>query len=168
MRTGHAHAVRCFACVRARETPPPHAPPQMHAAVRGRGWEQRGRGGRGRGVTAASWQVNESGLPEGTASAGEYETLTAKFHFVDLAGSERLKRTGATGERAKEGISINCGLVGPRGQRRSASDPPQAPRPSAALSPLGLWPAAGCGTVCHYCWAFGPSPSLPLSAQCHQ
>ena len=41
----------------------------------------------------------------------EFETLTAKFHFVDLAGSERLKRTGATGDRAKEGISINCGLV---------------------------------------------------------
>lgn len=39
------------------------------------------------------------------------ETLTAKFHFVDLAGSERLKRTGATGDRAKEGISINCGLL---------------------------------------------------------
>lgn len=41
----------------------------------------------------------------------DWETLKAKFHFVDLAGSERLKRTGATGERAKEGISINCGLV---------------------------------------------------------
>ncbi|XP_054974007.1 kinesin-like protein KIF21A isoform X1 [Sorex araneus] len=41
----------------------------------------------------------------------EFETLTAKFHFVDLAGSERLKRTGATGERAREGISINCGLL---------------------------------------------------------
>uniref|UniRef100_A0A3P8V674 Kinesin-like protein KIF21B n=1 Tax=Cynoglossus semilaevis TaxID=244447 RepID=A0A3P8V674_CYNSE len=41
----------------------------------------------------------------------EYETLMAKFHFVDLAGSERLKRTGATGERAREGISINCGLL---------------------------------------------------------
>lgn len=41
----------------------------------------------------------------------EFETLTAKFHFVDLAGSERLKRTGATGERAKEGIAINCGLL---------------------------------------------------------
>uniref|UniRef100_A0A8C7H0D7 Kinesin family member 21A n=1 Tax=Oncorhynchus kisutch TaxID=8019 RepID=A0A8C7H0D7_ONCKI len=40
-----------------------------------------------------------------------FETLTAKFHFVDLAGSERLKRTGATGDRAKEGISINCGLL---------------------------------------------------------
>ena len=41
----------------------------------------------------------------------DLETLTAKFHFVDLAGSERLKRTGATGDRAKEGISINCGLL---------------------------------------------------------
>uniref|UniRef100_A0A8B9MC80 Kinesin-like protein KIF21B n=1 Tax=Accipiter nisus TaxID=211598 RepID=A0A8B9MC80_9AVES len=49
---------------------------------------------------------NRSELP-----TTEYETLTAKFHFVDLAGSERLKRTGATGERAKEGISINCGLL---------------------------------------------------------
>ncbi|XP_041437974.1 kinesin-like protein KIF21B isoform X3 [Xenopus laevis] len=45
------------------------------------------------------------------SSSLEYETLTAKFHFVDLAGSERLKRTGATGERAREGISINCGLL---------------------------------------------------------
>uniref|UniRef100_A0A7N8YFC5 Kinesin family member 21A n=1 Tax=Mastacembelus armatus TaxID=205130 RepID=A0A7N8YFC5_9TELE len=36
---------------------------------------------------------------------------STKFHFVDLAGSERLKRTGATGDRAKEGISINCGLL---------------------------------------------------------
>lgn len=46
-----------------------------------------------------------------SSQLNEFETLTAKFHFVDLAGSERLKRTGATGERAKEGISINCGLV---------------------------------------------------------
>lgn len=41
----------------------------------------------------------------------EFESLTAKFHFVDLAGSERLKRTGATGDRAKEGIAINSGLL---------------------------------------------------------
>ncbi|TRY85847.1 hypothetical protein DNTS_011883 [Danionella cerebrum] len=47
----------------------------------------------------------------GESEIEEFETLTAKFHFVDLAGSERLKRTGATGERAKEGISINCGLL---------------------------------------------------------
>ena len=56
----------------------------------------------------------EEGTEDGgeqPASLSEFETLTAKFHFVDLAGSERLKRTGATGDRAKEGISINCGLV---------------------------------------------------------
>ncbi|KAB7501765.1 Kinesin-like protein KIF21A [Armadillidium nasatum] len=48
---------------------------------------------------------------ESESDVPEFETLTAKFHFVDLAGSERLKRTGATGERAREGISINCGLL---------------------------------------------------------
>ncbi|XP_057217624.1 kinesin-like protein KIF21B isoform X3 [Triplophysa rosa] len=52
-----------------------------------------------------------NGESDGSISQPEYETLTAKFHFVDLAGSERLKRTGATGERAREGISINCGLL---------------------------------------------------------
>ncbi|XP_046730812.1 kinesin-like protein KIF21B isoform X4 [Silurus meridionalis] len=58
---------------------------------------------------SVSAEVN--GVGDGTMSQAEYETLTAKFHFVDLAGSERLKRTGATGERAREGISINCGLL---------------------------------------------------------
>lgn len=38
-------------------------------------------------------------------------TTDSKLHFVDLAGSERLKNTGATGDRAKEGISINAGLA---------------------------------------------------------
>uniref|UniRef100_A0AAY4DYN4 Kinesin motor domain-containing protein n=1 Tax=Denticeps clupeoides TaxID=299321 RepID=A0AAY4DYN4_9TELE len=56
-------------------------------------------------------QLQEDGVSEGSISQPAYETLTAKFHFVDLAGSERLKRTGATGERAREGISINCGLL---------------------------------------------------------
>ncbi|KAK1789890.1 hypothetical protein P4O66_015776, partial [Electrophorus voltai] len=50
-------------------------------------------------------------LANDSSNTDEFETLTAKFHFVDLAGSERLKRTGATGDRAKEGISINCGLL---------------------------------------------------------
>ncbi|EIE82554.1 hypothetical protein RO3G_07259 [Rhizopus delemar RA 99-880] len=37
--------------------------------------------------------------------------IISKFHFVDLAGSERLKKTNAVGDRAKEGISINAGLL---------------------------------------------------------
>uniref|UniRef100_A0A8C7YHC7 Kinesin family member 21A n=1 Tax=Oryzias sinensis TaxID=183150 RepID=A0A8C7YHC7_9TELE len=60
----------------------------------------------------ASDNVDETNrVSNGNPEMDEYETLTAKFHFVDLAGSERLKRTGATGDRAKEGISINCGLL---------------------------------------------------------
>uniref|UniRef100_A0A4W5NNC5 Kinesin family member 21A n=1 Tax=Hucho hucho TaxID=62062 RepID=A0A4W5NNC5_9TELE len=57
-------------------------------------------------------ESNETDQANGSSEINsEFETLTAKFHFVDLAGSERLKRTGATGDRAKEGISINCGLL---------------------------------------------------------
>ncbi|KAI8900426.1 kinesin motor domain-containing protein, partial [Globomyces pollinis-pini] len=37
--------------------------------------------------------------------------LISKLNFVDLAGSERLKKTNASGDRAKEGISINSGLL---------------------------------------------------------
>ncbi|XP_037701754.1 kinesin-like protein KIF21A isoform X5 [Choloepus didactylus] len=55
--------------------------------------------------------VTDNKMISESSQMNEFETLTAKFHFVDLAGSERLKRTGATGERAKEGISINCGLL---------------------------------------------------------
>ncbi|XP_056908532.1 kinesin-like protein KIF21A isoform X11 [Takifugu flavidus] len=64
-------------------------------------------------VCASDNQENETDnrVSNGNSEMDEYETLTAKFHFVDLAGSERLKRTGATGDRAKEGISINCGLL---------------------------------------------------------
>ena len=54
------------------------------------------------------YMANES---QSGVNENEMQTLTAKFHFVDLAGSERLKRTGATGSRAKEGICINRGLV---------------------------------------------------------
>jgi len=56
-------------------------------------------------------EVAGDGDPSSMNGLPDFEMLTAKFHFVDLAGSERLKRTGATGNRAKEGISINCGLV---------------------------------------------------------
>ncbi|KAI7875331.1 kinesin-domain-containing protein, partial [Lichtheimia hyalospora FSU 10163] len=42
---------------------------------------------------------------------GEWMVSSSKFHFVDLAGSERLKRTAAEGDRRKEGININAGLL---------------------------------------------------------
>ncbi len=47
-----------------------------------------------------------------TAATGEevVQVMCAKLTFVDLAGSERIKRTGAEGQRLKEGIQINSGL----------------------------------------------------------
>ncbi|XP_072255233.1 kinesin-like protein KIF7 [Pyxicephalus adspersus] len=39
------------------------------------------------------------------------QVLSSKFHFVDLAGSERILKTGNTGERLKESIQINTGLL---------------------------------------------------------
>ena len=48
---------------------------------------------------------------DGTNNDMGITNLTSKLTLVDLAGSERLKRTGATGARAKEGININKGLL---------------------------------------------------------
>ncbi|KAJ5832512.1 hypothetical protein N7474_000823 [Penicillium riverlandense] len=50
-------------------------------------------------------------MPVDSLPSGETVTVDSKLHFVDLAGSERLKNTGASGERAREGISINAGLA---------------------------------------------------------
>uniref|UniRef100_A0A669DPS5 Kinesin family member 7 n=1 Tax=Oreochromis niloticus TaxID=8128 RepID=A0A669DPS5_ORENI len=47
----------------------------------------------------------------GTAGSSGPQMLSSKFHFVDLAGSERILRTGNTGERLKESIQINSGLL---------------------------------------------------------
>ncbi|KAI2805675.1 Kinesin-like protein kif21b [Blomia tropicalis] len=57
--------------------------------------------------------IDQSGMGDGNCVQDnpEFVTLNAKFNFVDLAGSERLARTGAVGERAREGISINSGLL---------------------------------------------------------
>ena len=43
-------------------------------------------------------------------SAGT-DCLSSKIHFVDLAGSERASKTGNLGERFKESIHINTGLL---------------------------------------------------------
>lgn len=41
----------------------------------------------------------------------QLELLRGKLHLVDLAGSERAKRTKAEGQRFREGVSINKGLL---------------------------------------------------------
>ena len=41
---------------------------------------------------------------------GKAVKLNSKFHLIDLAGSERAKRTGASGDRLKEGSAINSSL----------------------------------------------------------
>ena len=45
------------------------------------------------------------------SSEGVDMTTSSRFTFVDLAGSERMKKTGAEGARAREGIKINEGLL---------------------------------------------------------
>ncbi|KAG2364519.1 kinesin [Suillus spraguei] len=57
---------------------------------------------------------------------GDWTTIVSKFHFVDLAGSERLKRTAAAGERIKEGISINSGLLALGNVISALGDPSRA------------------------------------------
>jgi len=48
---------------------------------------------------------------ERTNRTDSHDYCKAKFHLVDLAGSERIKKTLAEGERLKEGININRGLL---------------------------------------------------------
>lgn len=65
-----------------------------------------------KGQAATPVKEKRRSVPLETLSGSEqWITVDSKLHFVDLAGSERLKNTGALGERAKEGISINAGLA---------------------------------------------------------
>ncbi|KAK7099081.1 hypothetical protein V1264_003272 [Littorina saxatilis] len=49
--------------------------------------------------------------------------MFGKFHFVDLAGSERAHRTGNVGDRFKESIHINSGLLSLGNVISSLGDP---------------------------------------------
>lgn len=60
---------------------------------------------------ATSPKEKRMSMPVDSFAGGDSVTVDSKLHFVDLAGSERLKNTGASGERAREGISINAGLA---------------------------------------------------------
>ncbi|KAH9997481.1 hypothetical protein BJV77DRAFT_982954 [Russula vinacea] len=66
---------------------------------------------------------------------GEWVTVVSKFHFVDLAGSERLKRTAAVGDRIKEGISINSGLLALGNVISALGDPSRAKSHTASHVP---------------------------------
>ncbi|KAM9329949.1 kinesin-like protein KIF27 [Gastrophryne carolinensis] len=52
---------------------------------------------------------NNDGVENSTTRS--VQRITSKFHLVDLAGSERVTKTGNTGERFKESIQINSGLL---------------------------------------------------------
>ncbi|KAL7540949.1 hypothetical protein ACHAXR_011794 [Thalassiosira sp. AJA248-18] len=63
-------------------------------------------------TSSRSHAVFTVNLAQTTRSTEDVDiTTTSRFTFVDLAGSERMKKTGAEGERAKEGIKINEGLL---------------------------------------------------------
>ena len=47
----------------------------------------------------------------GPSQEVEGEQIVCKLTFVDLAGSERLKKTGAEGERMREGIQVRVALI---------------------------------------------------------
>ncbi|KAJ7024324.1 kinesin domain-containing protein [Mycena alexandri] len=82
--------------------------------------------GRGGGLRPSSALGHTADRPSVDEDAGEWVTIVSKFHFVDLAGSERLKRTAAAGERVKEGISINSGLLALGNVISALGDPARA------------------------------------------
>ncbi|WPH04471.1 Hypothetical protein R9X50_00736200 [Acrodontium crateriforme] len=63
------------------------------------------------GTPTTKHQKRSSVSVDGPPGPETVAVIDSKLNFVDLAGSERLKNTGATGDRAKEGISINAGLA---------------------------------------------------------
>ncbi|KAF9566305.1 kinesin-domain-containing protein [Agrocybe pediades] len=91
---------------------------------------------RGSGLRPASalGHMSEKSLSVDDDS-GEWVTIVSKFHFVDLAGSERLKRTAAAGERIKEGISINSGLLALGNVISALGDPSRAKSNTASHIP---------------------------------
>ncbi|KAJ2745162.1 hypothetical protein GGI20_002387 [Coemansia sp. BCRC 34301] len=61
---------------------------------------------------------------------GDSARIVSKLHFVDLAGSERLKKTLAVGERQREGIAINSGLLALGNVISALGDPHKGAAPS--------------------------------------
>lgn len=62
-------------------------------------------------VSSRSHAIFTLSMTNRTLGGDKPTVTTSKFHLVDLAGSERPKKTQATGERFKEGVKINQGLL---------------------------------------------------------
>ena len=76
-----------------------------------RGNSKRKTGGHALNATSSrSHAVFTIYIEQCTMQGGRGVKLTSKFHLIDLAGSERAKRTGASGDRLKEGSAINTSL----------------------------------------------------------
>ncbi|XP_059513008.1 kinesin-like protein KIF27 isoform X4 [Myotis daubentonii] len=60
-------------------------------------------------ISICQAEKNTEAAKDGSWSSRQH--IVSKFHFVDLAGSERVTKTGNTGERFKESIQINSGLL---------------------------------------------------------
>ncbi|XP_067928518.1 kinesin-like protein KIF27 [Watersipora subatra] len=58
-----------------------------------------------------SQNITNDSLDVSSIPSQQYNYVCSKFHFVDLAGSERAHRTGNVGDRFKESITINTGLL---------------------------------------------------------
>lgn len=83
------------------------------------------------------------------------QVLVSKFHFVDLAGSERIVKTGNTGERLKESIQINSGLLALGNVISALGDP----RRKGSHIPYRD------SKITRYRWGMGPHTSRGLVAQ---
>jgi kinesin family protein 4/21/27 len=66
---------------------------------------------RSHAVCTFSLEIGFEGQLDSNSEEESAVEKIGKLTLVDLAGSERAKRTGASGERLKEGISINRGLL---------------------------------------------------------
>ncbi|ORZ34956.1 P-loop containing nucleoside triphosphate hydrolase protein [Catenaria anguillulae PL171] len=78
---------------------------------------QRGLATRSTGMTAMNQRSSRShaivtlSLIQHLDNSTVATCLSSRFHFVDLAGSERVNKSATTGDRRREGISINQGLL---------------------------------------------------------
>ncbi|OSD08522.1 kinesin, partial [Trametes coccinea BRFM310] len=105
--------------------------PSFQSAIATRG----GRPASSLGFLSPEMGRNSISRESSEGSGGEWVTVVSKFHFVDLAGSERLKRTAAAGERIKEGISINSGLLALGNVISALGDPARAKSHTASYIP---------------------------------